>query len=210
MNINDLAKKLTNRSPSILDSEKFSKYAVLLPLVHIKGEIHVLFEVRSFQLRRQPGEICFPGGRIDKSDKDAQHTAVRETSEELGISENSITNISPLDYMISPFGTMIFPYVGFIETTDEIRPNPAEVAEVFTVPLSFFKDIKPKVFQVNFKVEPERDFPFKHIPGGENYNWQARKMEEYFFYYEDKVIWGLTAKILQHFIEITSDLSLES
>lgn len=202
MNVHDLMQKLTHRKPGILGSDQFSKYAVLLPLIQKDEEWHVLFEVRSSKLRRQPGEVCFPGGRMDLTDENEQHTAVRETSEELGISGKSIRQITPLDYMISPFGTIIYPFVGLIESEEEIRPNPSEVDRIFTVPLSFLKGYQPEIFQVEFKVMPEKDFPLNQIPGGENYNWQTRKMDECFYFYEDKVIWGLTARILKHFVEL--------
>jgi coenzyme A diphosphatase NUDT7 len=205
MKIENIIHKLHDRIPAILGSEHFFKYAVLLPLVNINGEVHVLFEVRSHQLRRQPGEICFPGGRIDKSDKSEQHAAVRETIEELGIQENAITNILPLDYIVSPFGTMIYPFVGMITNPDGIQPNPSEVAEVFAVPLSYFQETKPEIYKMSFKVEPEQSFPFHLIAGGENYNWQTRAMDEYFYHYEDKVIWGLTARILHHFVELLDE-----
>ncbi|MBS4188699.1 CoA pyrophosphatase [Bacillus sp. FJAT-49705] len=205
MDIQKLVKHISNRTPTILGSKNFSKYAVLLPLVQIKGEYHILFEVRSLQLRRQPGEVCFPGGRVDHSDEDERYTAVRETSEELGITKNSIHHISQLDYMISPFGTIIYPFVGFIKNYEDIQVNPSEVEEIFTVPLSFLLQTKPEIFQVSYKIEPERDFPFHHIAGGEKYNWQLRNMEECFYYYEDKVIWGLTAKILKHFMEMIEE-----
>lgn len=202
LNVQEIIQKLENRKPGILGSERFSKYSVLLPLIQRNDELHVLFEIRSSKLRRQPGEVCFPGGRMDPSDENEQHTAVRETTEELGISEKSIAYISPLDYMISPFGTIIYPFAGFIERPEDIRPNPSEVDSIFTVPLSFLKDYKPEIFQVEYKVMPEKNFPLNQIPGGENYNWQTRKMDECFYFYEDKVIWGLTARILKHFIEI--------
>lgn len=202
MKIQQITEKLRNRKPSILGSENFTKFAVLLPLIEIENELHVLFEVRSLQLRRQPGEICFPGGKCDLSDKDECHTAIRETSEELGIDESKILNIFPLDFMLSPFGTIIYPYAGFIENPDGINPNTDEVEEVFTVPLSFLKETKPEIFEVSYKVEPEENFPFNQIIGGKKYNWQARKMEECFYYYEDKVIWGMTARILRHFINV--------
>ncbi|MFO1442701.1 CoA pyrophosphatase [Bacillus sp. Bva_UNVM-123] len=205
MEIQKIAQKLHNRKPTILGSKEFAKFAVLLPLIKINNEIHVLFEVRSLQLRRQPGEVCFPGGRVDVSDKSERHTAIRETSEELGINEASIMNVSPLDFLISPFGTIVYPYVGIIKAPNEIKPNPSEVEEVFTVPLSFLKEAKPEIFNVHFKVEPEKNFPFNQIVGGEKYNWQARNMEECFYYYEDKVIWGMTARILKHFIEIINE-----
>ncbi|TKC18067.1 NUDIX hydrolase [Robertmurraya kyonggiensis] len=202
MDINHLRSLLQNRKPRILGSEDYSNYAVLLPIIEKDDGLHVLFEVRSHQLRRQPGEICFPGGRVDESDKNEEHTAIRETSEELGIAEEEIINVSPLDYMVSSFGSIIYPYVGFINESAHISPNPAEVAEVFSVPLTYLQQTKPEIYHINFKLEPEEKFPFHHIRGGEKYKWQIRQMEEYFYYYEDKVIWGLTARILSHFLEI--------
>jgi peroxisomal coenzyme A diphosphatase NUDT7 len=202
MELEKILTKLTNHTPKILGSEKFSKYAVMVPLIEKEDGIHVLLEVRSLKLRRQPGEICFPGGRIDAEDIDEEEAAIRETVEELGINKKHISNVNPLDYMISPFGMIIYPFVGYINNPKTIVPNPAEVGEIFTVPLSFFFTNEPEIYHIEFKAEPEENFPFDLIVGGENYNWRTRGLEEYFYRYEGKVIWGLTAKILSHFIEV--------
>lgn len=203
--LNNIYQKLNGRQTQILGSEYFSKYAVLLPIIEKNHEPHILFEVRSYQLRRQPGEICFPGGRKDSDDKDEMCTAVRETVEELGVEKHKITNIVPLDYLVTPFGTIIYPYVGTLSEHIELKPNFDEVEEVFSVPLSFFEKVTPEVYQVNCKMEPEENFPFEHIIGGEDYQWQTRSIKEYFYYYEDKVIWGLTARILNHFLEVLKE-----
>lgn len=209
MEIQQIIKNFYNRTPVILGEEKYTKYAILIPLLKVDGELHILFEVRSHQLRRQPGEVCFPGGRIDMTDRDERHTAIRETSEELGISEDSIEHVYPFDFMISPFGTLIYPYVGVIKNPQEIKINQAEVEEIFTVPLSFLLHTEPHLFQIRYKVEPEENFPFDQIVGGEKYNWQTRNLEECFYYYEDKVIWGLTARILKHFIHFLRNIKPE-
>lgn len=202
MDIDFVIAKLKKHSPTILGSENFSKYAVLLPLIKKEDDIHVLFEVRSLKLRRQPGEICFPGGRIDLQDTDEKSAAIRETMEELGIENEDISNAFPLNYLFSPFGMIIYPYVGFIEKPEKITPNSSEVEEVFTVPISYFMNNDPKIYQVHFKAEPEENFPFDLLPGGKEYNWRTRHLEEYFYLFETRVIWGLTARILAHFIEI--------
>ena len=201
MNITQISKTLLGRTPSILGHEQFIKFAVLLPLVEVDDEVHILFEVRSLKMRRQPGEVCFPGGKIEKGE-DPQKAAVRETSEELGIPETEIIDVFPLDYMVSAFGTIIYPFVGRISNLNSIIPNEAEVGEVFTVPLAFFKKNQPDSYKINFQVEPEDGFPFDLIIGGENYNWQTRTMDEYFYRAKGKVIWGLTARVLTHFIEM--------
>ncbi|WHX98854.1 CoA pyrophosphatase [Neobacillus sp. DY30] len=202
MNFEYVESKLKNHTPSILGSDKFSRYAVMVPLIQKEDGIHVLFEVRSLQLRRQPGEICFPGGRIDPQDIDEKSAAIRETIEELGIRRESISEVYPLDFMISPFGMMIYPFAAIIKEPEKIQPNPAEVGEVFTVPLPYFIENDPDIYHIHFKVEPEENFPFDLIVGGENYNWRTRALDEYFYRYDEKAIWGLTAKILSHFIEI--------
>ncbi|MEH7110459.1 NUDIX hydrolase [Bacillus sp. JJ1764] len=194
--------KLKQHIPTILGSKNFSKYAVMIPLILKEDGVHVLFEVRSLELRRQPGEICFPGGRIDANDSDEKAAAIRETMEELGLSSNEIQEVYPLDYMVSPFGMIVYPFAGFISEHAQIKLNPAEVGEVFSVPLSFFFEKEPEIYQIELKMEPEENFPFDLIVGGENYNWRTRGMKEYFYLYEDKTIWGLTARILSHFIEL--------
>lgn len=205
MNLSTIITKLKDYSPSILGYEQFRKSAVLLPLIEKKNETHILFEVRSMQLRSQPGDICFPGGRIDKTDAGPKHCAIRETTEELGIKQDTITNVQPLDYIVSDFGRMVFPFAGIITDPEQIAPNQSEVCEVFTVPLSYLLQTQPEKYKVNFQVSPEEDFPFDLIIGGENYNWQIRSIDELFYQYDGKVIWGLTAKILNHFLTLLNE-----
>jgi 8-oxo-dGTP pyrophosphatase MutT (NUDIX family) len=202
MNADKLLDEISGRKPGILGENGFLRFAVLLPLVDMDGEIHVLFEVRASHLRRQPGEVCFPGGKMDKGDPDEKHCAIRETTEELGIFENDIQKVIPLDYMVSAYGTIIYPFVGIIANTEDMRPNEDEVGEIFTVPLSFFLNTKPDIHTIHYHVKPEDGFPFDLIVGGENYKWQTRQMDEYFYHYDGKVIWGLTARVLLHFIDL--------
>ncbi|MBM7655054.1 NUDIX hydrolase [Neobacillus cucumis] len=202
MDLDSVVTKLKSHTPKILGSERFSKYAVLIPLLKKEDGIHVLFEVRSLDLRRQPGEICFPGGRIDAQDLNEEGAAIRETVEELGINKHDISDVFPIDYMISHYGMILYPYVGYINNPEIIKPNPSEVGEIFTVPLSFLIHNEPEIYRIALKAEPEENFPFDLIPGGEKYNWRSRWIDEYFYRYGNKAIWGLTARILSHFIEI--------
>ena len=202
MDSKTIYQKVKEHSASILGNEQLSKYAVLLPLIEKDNEIYILFEVRSQQLRRQPGEVCFPGGRMDSQDETDQVAAIRETREELGISKEQITDVFPLDYLVSPFGMIVYPHIGNINGSELINPNPAEVEEVFTVPLSFFLKTPPKIHYVNMKLEPEENFPLDLIVGGQDYNWRTGKIDEYFYIYEDRVIWGITAKIIAHFVDV--------
>ena len=202
MDPKSLVDRVKDRVPEVMGNNEFAKFAILLPLIEKDGEIHILFEVRSHMMRNQPGDICFPGGRIDKQDESEEGAAIRETTEELGIENSQISDVFPLDYIVSPFGMIVYSFAGIIDPDVEFEPNPPEVDSIFTVPLTYFLENEPKVYSINFDIQPEKSFPYDLIAGGENYNWRTRQVDELFYMYEDKVIWGLTAKILTHFLEI--------
>lgn len=198
----DIFNKLENYEPSILGEEQFKKFSILIPLVEVEGETHMLFEVRSLTLRSQPGDVCFPGGRIDRTDQSELHCALRETKEELGIDPKDVENITALDYIVSDFGSIIYPFIGEIKHINGIALNRHEVAEVFTVPLSFFLKHEPDVYKIGFKIVPEEDFPYHLIHGGKNYDWRLRQIDELFYKYNGRIIWGLTARIIKHFVDL--------
>ena len=87
-------KKLSNflkqRKHTVLTDIDVITAAVAVPLLEVDGENHVVFTVRSNKLRRQPGEISFPGGHCEPNDKSGAHAAMRECSEELGIDLDKI------------------------------------------------------------------------------------------------------------------------
>ena len=201
MNVDEVRKKLLLHTPKIMGSEAFTRYAVLLPLVKKEDGIHILFEERALTLNRQPGDICFPGGKVDFEDVNEEYTAIRETIEELGLKRDNIGELYSLDYIVTAFGTIIYPFAGFIQNTHEIEINKSEVESYFTVPLSFFVDNLPEIHYVNYQAEPEEKFPLDSIVGGKDYQWQSRKIDEYFYHYENRAIWGLTAKVLTHFVD---------
>ena len=203
MDLELILKKVKRNSVAILGMEQFRHYAILIPMIYIDGKIHLLFEVRSLQLKKQPGEVCFPGGGVEKNDQTTRETAIRETSEELGIDQNRIHHVHPLDYIVQSMqGRIIYPYVGFIERFEEVKPNPEEVKEIFTIPIDYFKDYEPEEHKLSFQIQHSTDFPYHLIPGGENYSWNKREITEYFYFYKNYVIWGLTANILRNFLSI--------
>lgn len=207
MRTEEIFNKLADYEPSILGEEKFKKYSILIPLIEIHGETNLLFEVRAMSLRSQPGDVCFPGGRIEQQDKSQLHCALRETEEELGIEREAIQKIVPLDYIVSDFGRIIYPFVGEIDNLEGLRLNNNEVAEVFTVPLSYFLEQEPAIYKIDFKIVPEENFPFHLIQGGKNYNWRLRQLDEFFYEYNGYIIWGLTARIIKHFVDLLQALN---
>ena len=200
MEISELLTRLQDRDAILMDQDNYRTYGIMLPLVRVASEIHVLFEIRSLTLRTQPGDVCFPGGKMDPDDKSPLDCAVRETKEELGIDGDHINEIIQLDYLISESGRIIYPFAGVLKGLNAICRNEAEVDEVFTVPLNHFIETPPKEYKVKFHAEPEENFPYELIHMGRDYNFGKREIKELFYLYEDKVIWGLTAKVLHHFV----------
>ncbi|VBB08844.1 Hypothetical protein LUCI_4125 [Lucifera butyrica] len=194
---------LSDRPAMNLCEYDFAPSAVLLPLVIQGEEPAVLFEIRSEKLHRQPGEICFPGGRIEKTDARPVAAALRETCEELGVCRQQIAVLGPLDYVVSPIGVLLYPFVGYIDNVQTIRPNQDEVGAVFTVPLHWLVAAEPLVAHMQMATKPQDDFPFDLLPDDYPKDWKIRTTYPLLFYqYGKYTIWGLTAKVLHNFLSL--------
>lgn len=204
INKSKIIKKLTQKTPDLMNKHNFLVSAVLLPIIEGNNGPEILFEVRSMKLDRQPGEICLPGGKVEADELvDPGIAAVREVSEELGLNKNDVNIISPLDFMVTPMGAVIYPYVGEILFPERIMVNREEVDRIFTVPLSFLLNNPPQVSSVEVATRYGEDFPLHRVPekyrgGGWKKNWFY---PTYIFEYENYFIWGMTAIILQHFLD---------
>lgn len=189
---------LNNRKPEMIG--EYKKSAVIIPLVEELGELKVLFEVRSLKLKHQPGDVCFPGGKMELGETPLE-TAVRETMEELNLKKENIEIIGEMDYVVSPYNFIIYPYVAKI-TYIPIMPNLEEVNNIFKVPLKFFFENQPEVYLGQLISKRSGDFPYNLIKGGKNYNFRVGKVEHLFYKYEEYTIWGYTALIVKHFVEL--------
>ncbi|MGG0656064.1 NUDIX hydrolase [Rummeliibacillus pycnus] len=201
MFLDKLKDKLHQNQSLFIGEETAFRSAVLIPLVQVDEEWHVLFEVRAFTLRKQPGDISFPGGQIDLTDSSPLEAALRETYEELGVDPKSVNILGQLSPYVASPSFVIYPFVATIDY-NQIIYNKEEVAEVFTVPVKWLLNYEPYMHLVSFEPVPSPDFPFEKIANGTQYQWRIRSMEEWFFDYGKYTIWGLTARILKHFIEI--------
>jgi 8-oxo-dGTP pyrophosphatase MutT (NUDIX family) len=198
-----VAAALHGHSVKIANTDDYLQAAVTVPLVDIDGQPAVLFEVRSGTLQWQPGEICFPGGRIEASDSSPLFAAVRETIEELGVQPEDIEVLGALDIIVSPIGVMIYPFAVHIATVLPLTPNADEVAEVFTVPLDFLLNNKPQVASMEMATKPLTGFPFDLFPPDYPQGYRRRSKYKVLFYqYKHYVIWGLTARVLEDFLTI--------
>lgn len=111
--------------------------ALVHPETHYGGEtLKIVLTRRTDSLRGHSGQISFPGGRRDPTDTSFAHTALRETCEELGICDDTITIIGALNRVyIPPTNFNVWPFVGYVPHVPRFAPSPDEVAEVFSVPL---------------------------------------------------------------------------
>lgn len=202
-----IAQRLAMRETGILGEELYVKTAVLVPLIQDRdGEYGVLFEKRAATLRRQADEICFPGGHVGDEDADERAAAVRETCEELGMSALRVHVLGDLDVLVGFGQLIVYPFAGLVSGTDDLDPNPDEVAEVFVVSLKRLLRTEPEVYNMTFTHTPGEDFPFHLVPNGRQYRWRQGVVPQLFYQFDGHVIWGLTARILTHFLDLIRDL----
>lgn len=190
---------LVNRKPGIIGEEDYKKYSVLVPFIEKPDGMYLLFEKRAMSLV-QPGEICFPGGKREAGETNEQ-CAVRETMEELCVKSDQIEVIAPADIFISPFNLIIYPFIGEIKDYEHTFSTD-EVAEIVLIPLQYLQGKQPDKYISRVINQPDESFPYDRIHGGKNYSWAKGQYDIYFYYYEDHVIWGMTARILKSVLEL--------
>lgn len=198
MDINYIKETIKNRPVGVVGKRK--EFAVLVPLVETPEGISVILEVRSGNIR-QPGDICFPGGKIEDGE-DILTAALRETYEEIGISPDKIEIFGQFDSVLEVNRVRMHTVVGLVSKNGyenmELERN--EVEEVLTIPLKFFTENKPDYFRGRI-IQATDDFPFDEQGIDRNYKWREAFQDFYFWHYNGKCIWGITALVLQWFIE---------
>ncbi|HUZ28015.1 MAG TPA: CoA pyrophosphatase [Solirubrobacteraceae bacterium] len=109
---------------------------VLVPLYLQDGELHAVFTRRREDLRRHPGEISFPGGRLDEGEASLVATALREADEEIGLPADAVELVGALQPTPTiATGYAVYPFVGLIEPGREWTLSPREVAEILELSL---------------------------------------------------------------------------
>ena len=145
--------------------------AVLVPLVNRPQGLQVLLTQRSADLPDHPGQISFPGGRVEPDDASHSAAALREAAEEVGLPAPQVTLLGHLAEYETVSGFRVTPVVGWVEPPLVLTPDPVEVADVFEVPLSFLLDPANQQRQFRMLGTVRRDF--WAIPYGERYIWGA-------------------------------------
>ena len=201
-----LEQNLRARTPGLMDAT--GKYAVLVPLVEGEEGPALLYEVRAGSLRRQPGEVCFPGGKMEGSES-PEECALRETWEELGIPPKSIQVLGRLDFIAHRANFIMWPVLGLVEeeTLDAfLRPSPAEVEEIFRIPLSHLMDTVPLEYDYRLLPQPGEEFPYELIGIPRDYHWQPGRENVPVYPWKDHAVWGLTARITRHLVSLLKEL----
>lgn len=205
---NQLKNIFSNDCP-IIGKERFLNSAVLIPIVNLDDEEFVLFEKRS-ALVRQPGEISFPGGHFDfKTDKDFLSTALRETTEELGITKEKINVLGKLGTLVTPMGIIVETFVGYlnIKTFGELNLDIKEVDRIFIIPLEYFVKTNPQEYHTRLELHPfyvdeqgiqKELLPVKDLGLPEKYSlsWTKGKHRVLVYRTGEEVIWGITAELI--------------
>lgn len=151
--------------------------AVLVPIVH--GDCPgVLLTKRSAQLKSHPGQVAFPGGRVEQTDASIEAAALREAEEEIGLHPGQVELVGRLPDYHTGSGFRIAPVLALLPDNLALTPSEAEVEAIFTLPLSVLLD----------PAAPER----------RRAQFRGRMREFWVWPHPDHYIWGATAAILVH------------
>lgn len=173
----DMRKTLSEPEPLRMVAGDHRPAAVLVPLFVNAGQLWVILTKRSDDLPQHSGQVAFPGGGYEVGE-DAWAAALRETREEIGLSEKRVARLGELDDLDTFSGFRIRPCVGAIPYPYETQINEAEIADVFEVPLIAFADIRLAEDRVVTMDGVDRTFRIYHV---------GRHR-----------VWGLTASIIQN------------
>jgi 8-oxo-dGTP pyrophosphatase MutT (NUDIX family) len=154
---------------------------VLAPIQLVDGRLELLLTKRSSALKHHPGQIAFPGGKQDPGDADSIAAALREAHEEIGLPPENVEVLGTLPVHDTVTSFAVTPVIGLIRDRFDIRPEPGEVAEVFSVPLSHVLD------PANYLVQSRR--------------WRGSLRHYFTVPYGPYYIWGATARMLREWTE---------
>lgn len=182
----ELADALKSRNFSKLDDIGARKGAVLIILYPEGYDVNIIFTLRSQNVPTHKGEISFPGGGYEPWDSDLIDTALRETHEEIDLEVHRKQVLGRLDdYSTSASKFVVAPFVTFLDTKPEVRPDSFEVAEILHVPLSSL--LAPGV--------PEEGIIMS----------RSGELKVLIYRYKEYKIWGATQKMLSGFLEIIKE-----
>ncbi len=180
--VKQVQSKLQNYQPHRIHHEGVKRSAVMILFINKQSVPHIIFTRRTEWVENHKGQISFPGGMQDENDVDLRYTARRETFEEIGIRPEQINILGQLDDFFTVTNFIVTPFAGYVTNDFAYQINEREVAKVLEVPLEVF--LRSDKFEV-------KKWPYKN-----------QIYDVFFYYYEQEVIWGVTAFILNRFIDL--------
>jgi 8-oxo-dGTP pyrophosphatase MutT (NUDIX family) len=176
--------RLAGRARRIVPPGPLVQAAVLVPLID-RGEPHMLFAKRTETVGSHRGQISFPGGVVDPGDASHLEAALRECEEEIGLPRALVEPLGALDDTETvATNFVITPWVGVIRHPVAWRPDGAEIERVIEVPVAALR-----------------------APGGlrvEEWERDGVRRLVYFFDYGGDTIWGATARIVKHYLDVVA------
>ena len=166
---------LTGDSPELAAMPPGAEAAVLVAVTD-RDEPGVILTQRTETMRHHPGQVAFPGGRVDATDADVIGAALREAEEEIALPPARVQVVGTADRYRTGTGFSITPVIGVVPPDLPLVPNEAEVASVFEVPLAFLLD------------------PANHRPSSAM--WQGQERHYHEILWRDRRIWGATAAMI--------------
>lgn len=182
-----LANVVGEASPALVEAIEASsrRAAVLLALIERESGMTMLFTERARHLRHHPGQISFPGGRLEDPGEPPVAAALREAHEEIGLEPRDVAVAGVLDPHVTGTGFSVTPVVGFVAADFVARPDPGEVSAVFEVPLALILEERTLRESVRERL--------------------GSRIRTYEFEYEGHRVWGATAAMIVTFRELLLD-----
>jgi 8-oxo-dGTP pyrophosphatase MutT (NUDIX family) len=171
------------RSPVLLEGDvleggdgDLTPAAVLVAVVDHPASPTVILTERPKTMRKHPGQISFPGGRIDPGDEGPVEAALREAEEEIALPRRAVDVIGTADRYRTVTGFEVIPVVGVVPPGLPLEPQPGEVAAMFEAPLFYLLDPRRQIVRTA--------------------QWRGRERSYYEIEWEGQRIWGATAAMI--------------
>ena len=178
-----LSQALSRRQKQRIVDPSRSPAAVLIPIYHKEGQYYILFIKRTETVKYHKGQISFPGGAYEKDDQTLLNTALRETAEEVGLMVDKVEVLGELDDFVTfTSNYIVSPFAAFASPPYHFQADHKEVERIVEVPI-------PALLEEGSLHEESEVIDGKPIAA-------------FFYHYQDVVIWGVTAQILNQFLEI--------
>lgn len=166
-------------SEALKSAENYKLSGVLALIYTHENKHHIILTERQEYDGNHSAQMSFPGGKIEKNDRDSLAAALRETNEEIGIFPERIEVLGRLtDVYIPVSNFLVHPYIGYLDGAPSFIMNEREVKQIVTFDL--FEILKPEN-RIITEIQTAKGLKMKNIPA---------------FYIADKIIWGATALML--------------